>query len=77
MIEEEVYIEQPRGFEVEDRVTHVCKLKKDRYGMKQDPRPWYGRIPVINGEWCLGYSTQTRKQECGVFQVDLQNKRCC
>jgi hypothetical protein len=29
VIEEEVYIEQPQGFEVEDRKTHVCKLKKD------------------------------------------------
>ena len=28
MIEEEVYIEQPQVFEFEDRVTHVCKLKK-------------------------------------------------
>ena len=44
VIEEEVYIEQPQGFEVEDRVTHVCKLKKALYGLKQDPRVWYGRI---------------------------------
>ena len=28
VIEEDVYIEQPQGFEVEDRVTHVCKLKR-------------------------------------------------
>ena len=28
VIEEEVYIEQPQGFEVEDRATHVCKLKR-------------------------------------------------
>ena len=28
VIEEEVYIEQPQGFEVEDKATHVCKLKK-------------------------------------------------
>ena len=21
-------------------------------------------------EWCLGYNTQTRKQECGIFQMD-------
>jgi hypothetical protein len=42
--EEEVYIEQPQGFEVEDRKTHVCKLKKALYGLKQAPRVWYGRI---------------------------------
>ena len=47
MIEEEFYIKQPQGFEVEDRVTHVCKLKKDLYGLKQAPRPWYGRIDNI------------------------------
>ena len=35
MIEEEVYIEQPQGFEVEDKETHVFKLKKDLYGLKQ------------------------------------------
>jgi hypothetical protein len=29
VIEEEVYMEKPQGFEVEDRKTHVCKLKKD------------------------------------------------
>jgi hypothetical protein len=39
-----VYIEQPQGFEVEDRKTHVCKLKKALYGLKQAPRAWYGRI---------------------------------
>jgi hypothetical protein len=44
VIEEEVYIEQPQGFEVEDRKTHVCRLKKALYELKQDPRVWYGRI---------------------------------
>jgi hypothetical protein len=41
---EEVYIEQPQGFEVEDKKTHVCRLKKALYGLKQAPRAWYGRI---------------------------------
>ena len=44
IIEEEVYIEQPQGFQVKERVTDVCKLKKDLHGLKQAPRAWYGRI---------------------------------
>jgi hypothetical protein len=44
VIEEEVYIEQPQRFEVEDRKSHVCKLKKALYGLKQALRAWYGRI---------------------------------
>ena len=35
--EEEVYIEQPQGFEVDDRHTHIYKLKKALYGLKQAP----------------------------------------
>ena len=30
VIKEEVYIEQPQGFEVEDKKSHVCKLKIGR-----------------------------------------------
>jgi hypothetical protein len=36
-IEEEVYIEQPQGFEVSGRDSHVCLLKKVLYGLKQAP----------------------------------------
>ena len=41
VVEEEVYVEQPLGFEIE---SHVCRLKKSLYGLKQAPRTWYGRI---------------------------------
>ena len=34
IIDEEVYIKQPKGFEVNNRDTHVCRLKKDLYGLK-------------------------------------------
>jgi hypothetical protein len=40
-IEEEVYIAQPRVFELHSRDTHVCRLKKSLYGLKQAPRAWY------------------------------------
>jgi hypothetical protein len=43
-IEEEVYIEKPQRFEVENRKSHVCRLKKALYGLKQSPRAWYGHI---------------------------------
>jgi hypothetical protein len=44
VIEKEVYIEQPQGFEVDHRKTHVCRLNKGMYGLKQAPRVWHGRI---------------------------------
>ena len=37
VIEEEVYIEQPEGFDVENMDTHVCKLHQSLYGLKQAP----------------------------------------
>jgi hypothetical protein len=33
--------------EVEDRKTHVCRLKKDMYWLKQAPRAWYGKIGIF------------------------------
>ena len=44
VVEEEVYMEQPLGFETHDKKTHVCKFKKDLYGFKQAPRIWYCRM---------------------------------
>jgi hypothetical protein len=44
IIEEEVYIEQPKGFEVHGRDFHVCRLRRALYGLKQAPRAWYSRI---------------------------------
>ena len=44
VVEEEVYVEQPLGFETHDRDSHVCILKKAMYGLKQALRTWYDRI---------------------------------
>jgi len=46
IIEEEVYIEQPEGFEVCGREYHVCRLKKALYGLKQAPRACRGSIGI-------------------------------
>jgi hypothetical protein len=40
-IKEEVYMEQPPGFEDDRYPDHVCKLSKTLYRLKQAPRAWY------------------------------------
>ena len=44
IIEEEVYMEQPQGFELNGKKSHVYKLKKALSGLKQALRAWYCRI---------------------------------
>lgn len=34
ILQEEVYVEQPQGFEVHDRKPRICRLKKALYGLK-------------------------------------------
>jgi hypothetical protein len=43
-IEQEVFVEQPDGFVLHNKGTHVCKLRKALSGLKQAPRVWYDRI---------------------------------
>ena len=43
-IKEEVYVEQPPGFEDHKHPDHVFKLTKALYDLKQAPRAWYERL---------------------------------
>eukprot|EP00253_Pinus_taeda_P033359 PITA_33359 len=77
VLKEEVYVEQPPGYEVAGQEHKVCKLKKALYGLKQAPRAWYSRIDaylIENGfDKCDGEPTLYIKEndvdqsENGVF----------
>lgn len=43
-LKEDVFVEQPKGFEVPNESNKIYKLKKALYGLKQVPRAWYSRI---------------------------------
>ena len=43
-LEEEVYMAQPPYFQNTQFPTHVCKLRKSIYGLRQSPRAWYYRL---------------------------------
>ncbi|BBN69627.1 ADP glucose pyrophosphorylase large subunit 1 [Prunus dulcis] len=44
VLQEEVYVDQPPGFVVQDKEDRVYRLKKALYGLKQAPRAWYEEI---------------------------------
>jgi hypothetical protein len=51
ILQEEVYVHQPKGFLNPHYPQHVYKLKKALYGIKQSPRAWYERlIPYLMGK---------------------------
>ena len=73
VLKEEVYVEQPPGYEVEGQEHKVCRMKKALYGLKQAPRAWYNRIDaylIDNGfEKCDGEPTLYIKENDGKILI--------
>ncbi|RVW20081.1 Retrovirus-related Pol polyprotein from transposon RE1, partial [Vitis vinifera] len=44
ILNEEVYVEQPKGFQDPRYPNHVYRLRKALYGLKQAPRAWHERL---------------------------------
>lgn len=49
-IMEEVYTEQPSGFENVEFLNHVFKLDKSLYELKQAPRAWHEKLSKFSLE---------------------------
>ena len=43
-LQEEIFVEQPKGFQVKGHEKKVYLLKKPLYGLKQALRAWYNKI---------------------------------
>nr|CAN62871.1 hypothetical protein VITISV_015208 [Vitis vinifera] len=65
-INEEVYVEQPPGFQSFNFPNHVFKLKKALYGLKQEPRACEFEMSMI-GELNFFLGLQIKKLKEGTF----------
>jgi hypothetical protein len=61
ILQEEVYVEQSKGFMDPHYPQHVYKLKKALYGLKQAPRAWYERLTtyLLEKGFTKGQADQT------------------
>ena len=60
-LEEEIYMQQPQGYDVKGKEKLVCRLKKSLYGLKQAPRLWYIKFDKFMSE--QGY-TRCHSNHC-------------
>ena len=60
-LNEEVFVEQPKGFEDPHFPDHMLRLKKARYGLKQAPGAWYDRLThyLLDRRFKTGYANRT------------------
>jgi len=64
-LEEEIYMEEPQGFEVKGKEKLVCRLKNSLYGLKQVLQQWYLKFDSFMAE--QGYS-RCNSDHCVYFK---------
>ena len=62
-LQKEVYMEQPPGFVAQGEIGRVCRLRKSLYGLKQNPRAWFGKFNQAVEE----FGMQKSKSDHSVF----------
>eukprot|EP00253_Pinus_taeda_P028155 PITA_28155 len=67
-LEEEIYMQQPQGYEVKEKEKLVCRLKKSVYGLKQAPS--YIILLLYVDDMCFAGSNM---QEINVLKRKLAN----
>ena len=77
VLQEEIFMEQPEGFQ--DSTRKVCKLNKSLYGLKQSPRCWNERFKDVlfrfglresEADSCLFYRVTSADKLIVVIYVD-------
>ena len=81
-LNEEIYMEQPEGFEEKGKEHLVCRLKKSLYGLKQAPRQWYKKFDsfmVIQGyaRTNVDHCVYVKQFEVGNFIILLCTLMIC
>ena len=78
-LDEEIYMEQPEGFNVLGQTKKVCRLVKSLYGLKQAPKQWHEKFDSLmmsNGfkinecDRCV-YMSRTLKMDVSLFAYML------
>ncbi|KAI3727128.1 hypothetical protein L1987_66937 [Smallanthus sonchifolius] len=70
-LDEQIYMSQPKGFEVEGQEDKVCLLKRSLYGLKQSPRQWYRRFD----DYMLSHDFKRSSYDSCVYYKEYEVKK--
>ena len=68
-LEEDILMQQPKGFEVQGKENSICRLKKFLYGLRQSPRQWYKRFD----EFIASHGYSRHPYDSCVYHIKVKN----